>query len=157
MVCKIIYVLMNWFLVFHIKLLTFQNAFITDLGTSEYPWQLTASLQSGTGHPSAVLNGTLEVNATDGWFIFTDLSVSHMGTGYILNFNVTSPAAATNFSISSQEFDVDGRPIKANVVAKTAGDITKNSRFSITLDLRDENTDDIITDIAWRVSYSFVM
>ena len=77
-----------------------------------------------------------------------------MGTGYILNFNVTSPAAATNFSISSQPFDVDGRPIKANVAAKTAGDITKNSRFSICLDLRDENTDDIITDIAWRVSYT---
>ena len=127
------------------------------MGTSEYPWQLTASLQSGTGHPSAVLNGTLEVSATDGWFNFTDLSVSHMGTGYILNFNVTSPAAATNFSISSQSFDVEGRPIKANVAAKTAGDITKNSRFSVCLDLRDENTDDIITDIAWRVGSSCLL
>ena len=75
-----------------------------------------------------------------------------MGTGYILDFNVTSPAAATNFSISSQPFDVDGRPVKGHVVTKTSGDITKNSRFSITLDLRDENTDDIITDISWRVS-----
>lgn len=125
---------------------------MTELGTAEYPWELTASLRPGTGHPNAILNGTLTVNASSGWFIFTDLDISHMGVGYILDFNVTSPVAAVNFSISSEPFDVDGRPVKAHVVSKTAGDIVKNSRFSITLDLRDENTDDILTDIAWRVS-----
>ena len=127
---------------------------MTELGTTEYPWQLTASLRADTGHPSAVLNGTLTVNASsNGWFNFTDLEISHMGVGYIIDFNVTFPDAAVNFSISSTAFDVDGRPLKANIVTMTAGDIVKNARFSIALDLRDENTDDIITDIAWRVSF----
>ena len=125
---------------------------MTELGTSEFPWQLTASLRPGTGHPSAFLNGTLQVNASSGWFNFTDLEISHMGVGYILDFNVTSPDAALNFSISSTPFDVDGRPVKAHVVTMTSGDIVRNARFSMTLDLRDENTDDILTDIAWRVS-----
>ena len=135
------------------SLVFLQNVIVTELGTSEYPWQLVASLRTGTGHPSAMLNGTLQVNASSGWFNFTDLTISHMGYGYIIDFNVTSPQAAQNFSISSAPFDVDGRPVKGYVVSTTTGDIVKNARFSMTLDLRDENTDDIITDIAWRVSH----
>lgn len=124
---------------------------MTELGTAEYPWQLTVSLRAGTGNPNAMLNGTLEVNVTDGWFNFTDLLITHMGTGYILDFNVTYPPEAENFTLASDPFDLDGRPIKINVVDKSSGDIVRNAQFYVSLDLRDENTDDIISDITWRV------
>ncbi|XP_053372863.1 fibrocystin-L-like [Mercenaria mercenaria] len=123
---------------------------VTDLGTAEFPWQLTVSLRAGTGHPNAILNGTLTVNCSDGWFIFTDLEISHMGTGYILDFNVSYPAEAENFTLASDPFDVDGRPLKIHVYDKTSGDIVRDARFSVTLDLQDSNTEEIISDIAWR-------
>lgn len=128
-----------------------QDKVVTELGTAEFPWQLTASLRSGTGHPNAQLNGSLTVNCSNGWFNFTDLAISHMGTGYILDFNVTFPVEAENFTLASDPFDVDGRPLKIHVFDKTSGDIVKNARFSVTLDLQDPNTLDIISDIAWRV------
>lgn len=130
----------------------FQNNVVVELGTADYPWQLTVSLRAGTGHPNAVLNGTLDVNVTDGWFNFTDLTISHMGSGYILDFNVTYPPEAENFTLASDPFDVDGRPVKVHVVDKSSGDIVRNAQFFMTLDLRDGESDEIIEDITWRVS-----
>ena len=125
---------------------------VTELGTAEYPWQLTVTLREGTGNPNGMLNGTLEVNVTDGWFNFTDLLITHMGTGYVLDFNVTYPPEAENFTLASDPFDVDGRPVKINVVDISSGDVVRNAQFYISLDLRDGQTGDIISDITWRVS-----
>ena len=130
-----------------------QSVVITDLGTLEHPWQLEVSIRLGTGHPDAVLSGTLQVNVSNGWFNFTDLAISHMGAGYILDFNVTYPEAATNFTLSTSPFDVAGRPLRAHVVTKTSGDIVRDAAFSVGIDLRDSQTGDIITDIGWRVSF----
>ncbi|XP_045210443.2 fibrocystin-L-like isoform X2 [Mercenaria mercenaria] len=126
------------------------NNWVTELGTDEFPWQLTASLRAGTGHPDAVLNGTLLVTCSNGWFNFTDLAISHMGTGYIIDFNISYPTQANTFHIASNTFDVPGRSVKIHVFDQTNGDIVLSTRFSVTLDLRDLTTEDIITDIAWR-------
>ena len=75
-----------------------------------------------------------------------------MGSGYILDFNVTYPVEAGNFTLASDPFDVDGRPIKVHLYDQTSGDIVRDARFSVTLDLQDSNTEDVISDIAWRVS-----
>jgi hypothetical protein len=121
------------------------------LGTAEYPWQLTATIRTGTGHSNAVLGGTVTVEAVDGWFNFTDLTISHMGTGYILEFNVSYPVQAESFLIASSEFDVPGRTVQLHIHDQSSGDIVSGSSFSITLDLQDANTEEIISDIAWRV------
>ena len=124
---------------------------MTDLGTLEHPWELEVSIRPGTGHPHALLSGTLQVNASNGWFNFTDLAISHMGTGYILDFNVTYPSAAVNFTLSTSPFDVAGRPLKAHVVTKTSGDIVRNAGFNVGIDLRDRQTGAIVSNIGWRV------
>ena len=135
-----------------------QSVVITALGTNEQPWQLTASIRPGTGHPDAVLSGALQVNSSNGWFNFTDLAISHMGSDYILDFNVTYPQVAENFTLSSNPFNVAGRPLRAHVVTKTGGDIVRSAGFSVGLDLRDVQTGNIITDIGWRVCVvSFVL
>ncbi|WAR05573.1 PKHL1-like protein, partial [Mya arenaria] len=122
---------------------------ITDLGTAEHPWELTVSLQEGTGHASANLSGTLTVLATNGWFNFTDLTISHMGSGYILVFNVTYPVGA-NFTVNTDPFDLDSRPLKVTVADQTSGNIVPESDFFLTVDIRDENTDKVLSDINWR-------
>lgn len=122
------------------------------MGTVEYPWQLTASIRTGTGHPEAVLSGNLRINASRGWFNYTDLEISHSEAGYILDFNVTYPPAAKNFTLSTSQFEVTKRPLQAHVIAKTDGDILSNAAFSVELDLRDLKTGDIIEQIDWRVN-----
>lgn len=127
-----------------------QSVIVSDLGTIEYPWQLTASIRQGTGHPDAVLSGNLRVNASKGWFNFTDLTISHMGTGYNLDFNVTYPAKAEKFTLSTKAFNITKRPLKAHVINKTSGALLRNAAFSISIDLRDSQTEAIISDIGWR-------
>ena len=55
---------------------------------------MTATIRSNTGYSGAVLGGTVTVEADNGWFNFTDLSISHAGTGYIIDFDITMPTAA---------------------------------------------------------------
>lgn len=125
---------------------------MTELGTAEYPWQLSVSVRGGTGHPSNNLTGTLTVNCSEGWFNFSDLAISHMGLGYVLDFNVTYPQEAQNFTLVSVPFDVAGRPLTIKMYDKPSGDILRDGQFAVTLELRDQNTEEIITDIEWRVS-----
>ena len=67
---------------------------IDQLGTIENPWQMTATLRSGTGHASAILGVTTTVTSANGWFNFTDLTLSHAGLGYIIDFDITMPSTA---------------------------------------------------------------
>ena len=121
------------------------------LGIAEFPWQLTVSVRNGSGHPANVLSGDLMVDCKDGWFNFTDLAFSHMGSGYILDFNVTYPPEAVNFTLSSEAFDVPGRPLKVELYQNTSFGVFKDDTFTITLALHDDVTGENITEIAWRV------
>ncbi|XP_053388767.1 fibrocystin-L-like isoform X2 [Mercenaria mercenaria] len=123
---------------------------VTELGTVEYPWQITVNLRNDTGHPLAVLNGNLTINCSQGWFNFTDLVISHSGTGYILDFDVIYPNEADLFTLTSKPFNVFGRPLKINVCNQTDDNIFKDDQFTVSLDLLDQHTDEIITHIAWR-------
>lgn len=98
-----------------------------------------------------MLNGTLTVSASDGWFNFTDLVISHMGSGYVLDFYVSYPEKGQHFSLASSPFDVTGRSVKISVFDQSSGDIVRNARFFVTLGLQDLNTHEVISDIAWRV------
>ena len=71
-----------------------QGSPIVDLGIKEDPWELTANIKSGTGHPDAVLGGTTTISSAEGWFNFTDLFITHAGPGYILQFDITKPSSA---------------------------------------------------------------
>ena len=118
----------------------------------EHPWQIEVSIRRGTGHPEAVLSGTLQVSASNGWFNFTDLAISHMETEYILDFNVTYPKAAREFTLSTTPFEVTWPPLKAHVVTKTDADILCYAEFSLGIDLRNSLTGAVVNDIGWRVS-----
>lgn len=113
---------------------------------------MTASIRTGFGHPDAVLHGNLHIDASNGWFNYTDLEISHSEAGYILDFNVTYPPRARNFTLSTSQFDVTERPLQGYVRNKTDGDILSNATFFVELDLRDLKTGEIIDNIGWRVN-----
>ena len=51
---------------------------------------MKATLRPGTGHGSAILSGTTLITSEQGWFNFTDLSISHKGQYYI-DFDIAEP------------------------------------------------------------------
>ncbi|WAR05669.1 PKHL1-like protein [Mya arenaria] len=125
---------------------------IDNLGIEESPWEITASLRAGTGHSSAALSGTVTVASENGWVNFTDLQISHAGSGYIIDFEITAPAEAAylNFSLSTDAFDLDAVPMTAGVYSMTTDDIISGETLAIVLNLRDSTTDVAIPDITWR-------
>ena len=129
-----------------------QDLMVKELGTVTSPWQIVVSLRSGTGHSDAVLSGTLTAYATDGWFNFTDLAISHKGDDYVLDFKVIYPTTAAHFTTTSAPIDEGARPLTSHVVANTPEDVVQNDLFNLTLDLRDLNTGKVISEIGWRVS-----
>ena len=64
------------------------------MGIVEDPWKITATLRAGTGHANAVLGGTVTVTTANGWANFTDLQISHKGSGYIIDFQISYPLSA---------------------------------------------------------------
>ena len=97
------------------------------------------------------MGGTSTINCSQGWFNFTDLSISHSGQDYIIDFNVVFPQQAENFSLESKPFNVTGRPLKIHINNQTTRNIFAFDHFEVTIDLADLNTDEVITNITWRV------
>lgn len=60
--------------------------------------------------------------------------------------------SAMNLSLSTDPFDVAVVPLTVGVFSMTTDDIEQDSVFGITLELRDETTDEPLGDITWRVS-----
>ncbi|XP_052060298.1 fibrocystin-L-like isoform X3 [Mytilus californianus] len=122
---------------------------ITLLGASIAPWQVSVSLKAGSGsNPSAVLSGTTNISFVSGWANFTDLMLSHEGSGYILEFTLSYPTDVV-FTVESSPLTVTQRGLKAGVVFKT-GNIFANDLTTVTLDIKDSTTNTVVTDIDWK-------
>lgn len=134
---------------------TSQNNPVTSLVTVESPWKILVSLRNGTGDPEGVLSGDQLVNSSSGWFNFTNLQISLKGSGYILDFAVIYPTMAKNFTISSDPIDVPGRPLKLSVYNQSYEAVYTNDTFTVTMELQDLTTDEVIKNILWRVSMTW--
>lgn len=88
-----------------------QNEQVNSVGYGEIgAWVVTAVIRAGTGDPKAIIIGNNTAKFKEGWANFTSLSISHNGTGYILDFHVSKPSTA-NFQASSQPFEVKEREL----------------------------------------------
>jgi hypothetical protein len=85
-----------------------------------YPWYVTATLRSGTGNPSAQLLDNTTIKFVNGWANFTNLAINYFGTGYIIDFNITSPTEGENMTLASDPVDISARPITAVTISSTA-------------------------------------
>ncbi|XP_061168814.1 fibrocystin-L-like [Saccostrea echinata] len=121
---------------------------VNKLGTNVNPWEITATLRNGTGDPAAQLLGERTAKYNNGWANFTDLAISHMGSGYIIDFVVTYPVVAS-FSLSSSNISVTRRSIVVDIVNITS-DPLENSYMTVDLELRDKVTSQVIKQVNWR-------
>jgi len=80
---------------------------LTDLGDPSDPWMCTVTLKAGAG----TLGGNTTVPFIKGIAEFSDLFVSKMGSGYIMEFEVTYPAGTGLPAVEGIPFDVGPRPL----------------------------------------------
>ncbi|XP_070203393.1 uncharacterized protein [Littorina saxatilis] len=124
-----------------------QGAAVDYLGALDTPWQVEVSISSGGGGLASMIGNTT-VNFVNGTVDFSGLGIDRMGN-YILDFNITHPVEAANYSLQSLTVNVLGRNVR------TEGELLSTSRIvntplSLTFRLVDIDTGDNITAINWR-------
>lgn len=71
------------------------DRWVNNLGTKLAPWKVTASLIRGSGDPNARLMGNTTVQFVNGTANFSNLAISHNGTGYEILYKVTYPTTVS--------------------------------------------------------------
>lgn len=85
------------------------NEQLSNIGSEADPWKVTATLK--TGPEGATVAGQMTVPIINGYANFTDLTLSHEGSGYQLTFAVTYPEGLTIPAVDSIIFEVGPRPL----------------------------------------------
>ena len=135
--------------------LDFQGVLVEQLGTTANPWQLTATIQSGShSNNNAEIMGNVTIPFVDGWANFTSLNINLAGSDVVLDFNVIYPNTST-LAVSSGTFDVTARPYVAVVVDSPSAAVEAGEKFDVVVEVVDESTMLAVTDLADKVR-SFV-
>ena len=111
---------------------------------------VTAVIRNGTGDPRALLKGNITVPFIDGLANFTNLSVTHNGTGYILDFKVSFPPKA-NFTACSKPFHVRERVLYFTLV-RHPSDANETVAFGQQprIEVRDATDGSLVTNTGWK-------
>ncbi|XP_013401885.1 LOW QUALITY PROTEIN: fibrocystin-L-like [Lingula anatina] len=124
---------------------------VEQLGSLFHPWQLTATLRSGSGTDSrARAVRTVTVSYKQGWANFTDLGISHSGSGYILDFTFTYPSEASRYSAFSSAITVAERPLTVGVAEQPTNTTSGEMLEPVAIEIRDKVTNEALVDIAWK-------
>lgn len=123
---------------------------VTNLGHASSSWCVTAYIRGGTGDEGAVLEGNVTIAFVDGWANFTDLSITHNASDYILDFNITKPNS-TRFNTSSQPFEVKERVLYCSLDMQPldANETVPFTHQPIVV-FRDAATGDIVQNTGWK-------
>ncbi|KAI8520672.1 Fibrocystin-L [Branchiostoma belcheri] len=122
---------------------------VTTLGASSSPWEVQATIRSGTGTDARAATTGDSVVFKDGWANFTDLAISHSGEGYILDFVIVRPASASRFNTSSVAVDVEERSLSGRVIGTDAM-LEVNEEFTLSVAITDAFTKEDVQNIAWK-------
>ena len=89
------------------------DRWVNNLGTKLAPWKVTASLIKGTGDPNARLIGNTTVQFVNGTANFSNLAISHNGTGYEILYKVTYPTSVS-FEVTNGSHVIKERKFEYN-------------------------------------------
>ena len=98
------------------RLYDYANRWVENVGTKLLPWQITASLVKGFGDPNAQLIGNTTVSFDNGTVVFSDLAITHSGSGYRILYKVTYPVNLS-FSIEHGSHLIRERILGARFIA----------------------------------------
>ena len=126
------------------------NNFLNDVGYRDIgAWVVMATIRQGTGHPGANITGNNTVKFQKGWANFTELGISHRGSGYIIDFHISYPDSA-NFRTSSQSIDIAERKVRF-VISQQPDDGSEGTALpqQPQIEVRDAANDEIV-NTGWQ-------
>jgi hypothetical protein len=126
------------------------NDFVNNVGYGETgTWVVMATIRQGTGHPNANITGNSTVKFSQGWANFTELSISHSGSGYVLDFHISQPQSAS-FNASSVPFDIAERKVNF-VLSRQPGDGNEGEVLpqQPQIEVRDSSNNEIV-NTGWK-------
>lgn len=126
------------------------NNFLNDVGYRDIgAWVVMATIRQGTGHPGANITGNNTAKFQKGWANFTELGISHSGSGYIIDFHISYPDSA-NFRTSSQSIDIAEREVRF-VISRQPGNGSEGTALpqQPQIEVRDVTNDEII-NTGWQ-------
>ena len=124
--------------------------FLNDVGYRDIgAWVVMATIRQGTGHPGANITGNNTAKFQKGWANFTELGISHTGSGYIIDFHISYPDSA-NFRTSSQSIDIAERKVRF-VISQQPDDGSEGTALlqQPQIEVRDEANDEIV-NTGWQ-------
>ncbi|XP_076825620.1 fibrocystin-L-like isoform X2 [Clavelina lepadiformis] len=120
-----------------VSILDADNQVVSTLGGT---WMVTVSFDtSGTdADDSATLQGTTTVAVSNGYANFTDLRITHSGTGYVLRYAISEPSGISLIT-TDPTIDISLRTVNIGLPSGVDGYIEHNNPVDITLELQDVN------------------
>ena len=126
------------------------NRWVQNLGRDSDRWKVTATIVSGTGDSSARLMGESTVEFINGTANFTNLAVSHKGTGYKLKFDVTYPQNLS-FVAESAAFDIKERVLVFALLQQpTEANETVPFTVQPRVEVRDAANGELVNNTGWK-------
>ncbi|KAK3716577.1 hypothetical protein RRG08_039372 [Elysia crispata] len=128
------------------KVIDDNNEVVSYLGSYTSPWVMEVSIQSGSSSRARLLGNTT-VTFEDGWANFTNLYITNRGD-YTLQFNITDPPSAANYSLVAPSITINGRNLGPHAELKTTNRLV-GFPIELEVQLKDEDTNSLISDIEW--------
>lgn len=126
------------------------NRWVKNLGRENDRWKVTARLVSGTGDSSARLMGEETAEFINGTANFTNLAISHKGSGYKLKFDVTYPVNLS-FTVESQAFDIKERVLSFALLQQpTEANETVPFTAQPRVEVRDAANGQLVNNTGWK-------
>ncbi|XP_076824499.1 fibrocystin-L-like isoform X2 [Clavelina lepadiformis] len=120
-----------------VSILDADNQVVSTLGGN---WMVTVSLNTSATNAvnEATLMGNTTVEVSNGYASFTDLRITHSGTGYILIFSISAPSGIS-LTTTDPTIDISLRTVNIGLPSGVEGYIEHNNPVDITLELQDVN------------------
>ncbi|CAK8682961.1 unnamed protein product [Clavelina lepadiformis] len=120
-----------------VSILDVNNQVVSNLGGN---WMVTVSLNTSDANADneATLMGNTTVEVSNGYANFTDLRITHSGTGYGLKFSISQPSGIS-LTTTDPTIDISLRTVNIGLPSGVDGYIEHNNPVDITLELQDVN------------------
>eukprot|EP00795_Rhopilema_esculentum_P009048 gene9048-16692_t len=126
------------------------DRWVKNLGRETDRWRVTVAIVSGTGDAGAQVLGNTTVEFINGTANFTNIAVSHSGTGYKLKFKVSYPLNLT-FTVESQAFEIKERVLFFSLLQQPA-DANETVPFGMQpqVVVRDAANGELVNNTGWK-------
>ena len=130
-----------------LRMLDGSGNIVENLGFGQ-AWLLTSEIISEASQEVLILNNV--VPFVNGWANYSDLAISHPGSGYQIRFRVSYPSSATFSTVSSNIINIEELPLKLVVTSQPTSTFPEIPLNNVTVELIEFNSGMPVINHGWR-------